>query len=769
MSGNRIRKAALLAAMLLILLLFTLPLWSSSRLPYMGDLINSDITELNFPARYLLSQSLEGGGLPIWNPYIGCGFPQLGEGQSGMLYPFNLLLFSLLKPTPAFNLSLIISLLMALIFSYLLFRHYGLSRPASLFSAVAFAFSGFMMAKLKFTYMINSLCWLPLAIYGVEKTFARRNMAFLFLTTLSLAMQLLAGGPQIFVITLIAVVMVFAWRLVSLLKEGAGTGGRPGWRIAMSLLLGIILCVMLAAALAAPQLLPQLRTYPLTDRAVDLPFSWSLGVPMQPRSLVQFVSPFQYGNPAKNTYDLKYNLFWEDIAYPGLLTLVLALIAVLFLARRDGTLLMWLLIAFLALVISFADYFPVAEFLWKYVPGFKMFRFWQRFLVLVVMCMALLAGKGLDLVLSRMRPGKIWYGLMVALVMAVLLVDLGLFCYNQVSTIDSRRMLEDNRTAQLLQEKLEEKDGDYRIAVLGQKELWQEVVSQSHGWLGDKDLFLEYMETLSPNHNTIFGISGVSQYGDYGLYGLKMLDTLTNYIYLRKDGWKADMSRSALNILAAENARYLVTPFILEEEGLNRVDELETDIRGVNLYIYEISETLPRVHITQNYEVLDEGTPISLNLIVATMYDMERVKERIILEDQPYLQYGPEPAGEARIVSYDKGKVVIEADSPGGGILVLRDSYYPEWHALVDGEEREIMRVDYNFRGVELEPGEHVVEFVLKPSSLYYGAVIFGISLLLLLLLLLQNREKGIFRLDRERAEGSEGPPASGDPAPQED
>ncbi|MDY6796141.1 MAG: YfhO family protein [Actinomycetota bacterium] len=743
MVSNRVRILILTACFLLILLFFTLPLWSGSRILFQGDVVNSAVTEYNYPARQLLSSALKSGGLPLWNSYIGCGFPQLAQGQSGMLYSLNLILFGALGSALAFNISIILSLLLSLIFSYLLFRHYDISRPASLFAATAFTFSAFVIAKLKFTYMVNSICWIPLALYGVERAVSRRNLAYLFLTTLALCMQLLAGGSQFFLITLSVVVVVFLWRFISLLLGREGAESPLGGRGALLLVLGIVLCLVLAAALAAPQLIPQAYGFPFSDRSTDLSFSWSLGTPMEPRNLVQFVSPYQFGNPARGTYDLDCDLFWENIAYPGLLTLVLALIALLFLSRKDRTIQMWVLIGCLALFLALGDNLPVAEFVWKYVPGFKLFRFWQRFLVLVVLSIAVLSGKGLDYVLSFFKRGRAWYAIMVLLILAVLLIDLGLFAYNQVSTIDADRIREDNPTVQWLRGNQEEKGAYGRVAVLGQGDVWKEALRQSGGWMSDKDLFYEYMDFLPPNQFTLFDIYGVNQYGDYGIYRFEMLDTLTNDIYLRQDEWQADINHSTVNVLAMEGARYLVTPFILDVEGLTLIEERETNLRGVELRIYKIDGSFPRTYINQEYLVLDISQLPFPRQLIETMWDYEWVRNRVILEEEPSLQYGPHPGGDARITGMDDYHVTIEVESPGGGILVLTDNYYPGWHVLVDGEESELLRVNYSFRGVELEPGEHLVEFVYHPNPLYHGIGICAFSLLLVLLIFLQHRRTG--------------------------
>lgn len=60
----------------------------------------------------------------------------------------------------------------------------------------------------------------------------------------------------------------------------------------------------------------------------------------------------------------------------------------------------------------------------------------------------------------------------------------------------------------------------------------------------------------------------------------------------------------------------------------------------------------------------------------------------------------------------------------GGGFLVLRDSYDPNWHATVDGQEAPIVRANVIFRAVRLEPGSHSVEFEYRPRLLMIGAAV---------------------------------------------
>ena len=64
----------------------------------------------------------------------------------------------------------------------------------------------------------------------------------------------------------------------------------------------------------------------------------------------------------------------------------------------------------------------------------------------------------------------------------------------------------------------------------------------------------------------------------------------------------------------------------------------------------------------------------------------------------------------------------------------MGDSYYPGWKAYVDGEEKEILRANYLFRSVLIEPGEHTLRFEYDPLSFKLGLTITLLTILVSLI-----------------------------------
>lgn len=72
-------------------------------------------------------------------------------------------------------------------------------------------------------------------------------------------------------------------------------------------------------------------------------------------------------------------------------------------------------------------------------------------------------------------------------------------------------------------------------------------------------------------------------------------------------------------------------------------------------------------------------------------------------------------------------------------LAVFSEIWYPHgWKAYVDGEQQEIIRVNYLLRGLVLPAGDkHIIEFKFEPASLKVGQTIALISSILVILLIL--------------------------------
>ncbi|MCY4107880.1 MAG: YfhO family protein, partial [Chloroflexi bacterium] len=89
--------------------------------------------------------------------------------------------------------------------------------------------------------------------------------------------------------------------------------------------------------------------------------------------------------------------------------------------------------------------------------------------------------------------------------------------------------------------------------------------------------------------------------------------------------------------------------------------------------------------------------------------------------------------GEARVVSYEAGRIGVAVDTTENAILVVGDAIYPGWKVRIDGEEAPVMRANMLFKAVPVPAGSHEVAFSYESNAFLLGTRISIASLVALL------------------------------------
>jgi hypothetical protein len=110
--------------------------------------------------------------------------------------------------------------------------------------------------------------------------------------------------------------------------------------------------------------------------------------------------------------------------------------------------------------------------------------------------------------------------------------------------------------------------------------------------------------------------------------------------------------------------------------------------------------------------------------------------EKALVESGTGIQFGKavDRSGHAEIKRQEANKVEVNTESVAPAILVLSANHYPGWRAIVDGQSVDVIRVNYNLRGVAVPAGKHLVTFVYRPKSVLIGLVISLLALVALVL-----------------------------------
>lgn len=335
--------------------------------------------------RILIGQMLVAGQLPLWNPYIFAGMPLLASIQPGALYPPTWL-FALCSPRVAMNLLVLTTYHLALIGTYLYARRINIARAGAMLAAIAFSFGGFMLTHLGHTNRIAAAAWLPWILLAVEELYRQARWRWVCLGALFIALQFLAGEPQMSCYTLM---VAGAYGLFSLRLRPVLAQRRHFLYALLAMGVGGLLLAMI-------QLWPAGELLRFGERArIDYAYFAQFSFP--PRQIFALLAPYFFGGALSAPYRVPYWGEWnltEVCGYVGMIPLLLALVAV---AGRERLALFWAFIAVGALLLAFGAYLPLSlhQVLYR-VPIYKLFRASGRHMLEFTFALSILAGLGLS-------------------------------------------------------------------------------------------------------------------------------------------------------------------------------------------------------------------------------------------------------------------------------------------------------------------------------------------------------------------------------------
>jgi hypothetical protein len=161
-------------------------------------------------------------------------------------------------------------------------------------------------------------------------------------------------------------------------------------------------------------------------------------------------------------------------------------------------------------------------------------------------------------------------------------------------------------------------------------------------------------------------------------------------------------------------------------ESLGQTDDVD---------IYQNKRTMPRAWLASKATVLNEGAMLEVIRNGRFADGKQWDPATVALVESPLATSSLSGGtGEARITRYEPNRIDLVTRSDAPAILVLSENHYPGWRAYVDGRFVDTLRVDYNLRGTVLPGGEHTVEFVYRPKSVFLGAAMSLLALALLAL-----------------------------------
>jgi hypothetical protein len=720
------------------------------------DIFASDLMNENFPYRFSLGDALQSGHLPLWVREIYGGFPLLARAESGICYPFNIVLFGLFSPYVALNLTILLTIVTAGIGMYLCTREMGSSQLASIVGGIAFCFSGYLISHLKHLSIASATCWLPVGLFLLERAVRRNNYRSLLWFGVVFALQQLSANSQTAYYSAVLYVLYFALRLLNQQKGMPAGASRRLFNLFRSRLTWCFAgMLVLGALLAAVQLIPTYEMVTLSQRSGGVTFQYASNYAYDVKDFWTFLYPYIHGDAGNLTYTGK-GVFWEDYGYVGAVTFLLALFALLR-WRRNWHVRFFSVAAVFSYVLVLGPATPVYEYVFKYVPGMNYFRFPTRLLLITDVSLVALASLGLTGLaqyLGAHSPKARAAGgggsrrslLVQGAVLVVVICDLLYFQLRQNPIVDAEKWMKPPRTVEILKQ-----DASlFRMFCLGGHQAHRRTFfKQARGWEGDLQPYVEQREFIQPSSNVLYRISSPDGYANL----------TPNYIV---DIW-GDQNRAGIitqtasiqgdtfspiplfwKLMRMYNVKYL-TSFWLFAPSPN----LKALGTYGGAYLYQNDDFLPRAYLVGEVVAAADGST-ALSTLRSDEFDPGR---SVILDAvPPSYRQGGSVAGKVEVTHYTTNQAEMRVQSTQDAILVFSDSYYPGWVAEVDGSPTTIYRANITQRAVVVPAGEHQVSFRFRPLTVIVGFWVSMGSLIVLVgcfLIPLLGRRRGSAKLPR--------------------
>lgn len=713
------------------------------------------------------------GNIPGWNPYLFGGMPFIAAMHGDIFYPTAWLRW-VLPVDVAMNIGFAVHIVLAGGFMYLFLRSLRLSWTAAVAGGVAYELTGIIASLVSPGHdgklFVSAL--MPLAFFALLRAIRDRRPWGYGLFALVVGLALLSPHYQLTYYMLVACGLWTLW--LALADPERPEGIRWPWVVAAA-----FGAVVLGLGLSALQAIPFLEYIKWSPRAVEgtsrgWDYATNFSLPLE--ELLSTILPRFNGvlrdywgqNPLK--------LHTEYLGVPVLISATLAFGT----TRYRKLVYAFLGIGILFLLVSLGGHTPFYRLWYEVMPMMKSVRAPGMAFILVALPVCVLAAIGMErLIHNEIRWPRILVPAAVIAGIGVLGVTGGLQNLANAFVVP-QRVTALNANADALTE------GSLRLlfvtAVAGIVfwAIWNGmlrngiaaaaliVVIAGDLWSIDR-LFFNYAsparEVFADDPITTH-LRKVAQPDGFEQIPFRVLNqgvyqgsTLMAYRIQNVLGYHGNEVRMYDDLLGGKNVyQYVTRPgvldllatrfLILQGEadlpGYHKVLGPVRTAQGPQGVLYEADSVPPYVRVMANAARIPEEqlTPT----IVDPRFPLNQLvvyPDTASISPRPIQGY-PLPATDvtAEVTSWEPGRmeIALSGKSPVPVYLLISETWYPDWHAEIDGVEVEVLRGDKAFLSLEIPPGAQSITLWFESGAYTVGKVVSLVSLMILVGVLVAPR-----------------------------
>jgi hypothetical protein len=727
-----------------------LPFLLSGELLYASDQVAS-------PGWKFFFDALHGGEVSLWNPLSLGGAPTYDALGGDITYPPFLLLGLIFPIEKVVGYNFLLHCIVAGWTAYALLRgRFGLDRLLATALSVAYMLNTNFLS-LAFgghTGKFFVLSWLPLGLYFLfallEKGSRPRHLAGFALTV---AVMVLTSHLQFTYYVLMGYFVYYVYKAGGALRD---RDYRDAVWLSVRYWAGVLLGVGLCFFLLWPPMQYN-KHFSVRGEGERQTYEHATSWSMHPEEVASLVVP-EFGGINEHYWGR--NPFKLNSEYPGIAVWTLGLFGLLAFRRR-GFFWTWAAVGLLSIIYGLGAHTPLFRLFYEFVPGVKSFRapsmmlFWLAAALLLMSAQALrlltVERAALKVDWEQLSRRTLWIGggAAVALILAGLLGS-GTYAVWDAFVSPSEIPNIGNQSAATSAFSLGALRAGVLVLVLVfalRKWLLKErherafalallaVVAADLYWVNKSFVETYPFERAFPREAAVDRLkSDTSDYRVYGLPGSYPKLYLQYHGIATVDGW-ADQEYRVYREYRGKD--YNRDPNFMETLRQNPDGSVEgsafLDMLNVKYLAFRIPQ-YPGLQLVENRSAMPrvwfatrwENVPVDAQ--VGRMRAADFDPRRLALVDTTLPAPGVDTVArfEARKEFYRNNAFGYRVSNDRPGIAVFSETWFPYWRLRVDGQPRPIVRVNYLFRGVYLEPGEHEVRMEYVSPALRKS---FGISL----------------------------------------
>ena len=206
--------------------------------------------------------------------------------------------------------------------------------------------------------------------------------------------------------------------------------------------------------------------------------------------------------------------------------------------------------------------------------------------------------------------------------------------------------------------------------------------------------------------NSLFRVLALPDHNQMPLPGIDLVTGFHDFAIRRYDHILKSEAIENPAILNLLNTKYIVAPSELNIPYLQKIAGRQ------GLHIYRNPGALPYFYLAPQYEIIPDE-----NQILQKLTDPNtNPTQTALIEEDPGITSDTGETGSVERLEYDEhqGYLKLKTTAPGPRILVISQNHHPNWTATVNGEPKPLIRANYLWTAIALEPGEHIIELTYR-------------------------------------------------------